>query len=143
MRRFWCSVTSARLRIRYADGRIADRILRSGVYVIGREIADIPLLDPNVSGKHAELRLEDGVVTLRDTRSTNGTWDSSGQRLSAPVVLVPNQPYRMGNCQIVLAEVTGHTTPPPSSDSPLTTDTPLSPYRVPDIWGGGRRPRRE
>lgn len=134
-------MTSARLRIRYADGRIADRILRDGIYVLGREVADIPLLDPNVSGKHAELHVKDGVVVLRDTESTNGTWDADGRRLAAPVVLVPNQPFRLGNCHIVLAEVTGQTTPPPCSDSPLTTDTPLSPYRLSEIWASRHRPR--
>ena len=128
-------MTSARLRIRYADGRIADRILREGTYVVGRESCDIPLLDPNVSGKHAELRVEPGRVTIQDAGSTNGTWGANGGRITGPRALIPNEAVRLGNCHIVLAEVPAHsTTVPPSSDSPLTTDTPLSPYRLPDAW---------
>jgi len=45
-----------------------------GVYVIGREGADIPLDDKKVSRKHAEIGLygEDAYV-IRDLHSTNGT----------------------------------------------------------------------
>jgi hypothetical protein len=85
-------VTSARLRIRYADGRIADRILREGTYVVGRESGDIMLLDPNVSGKHAELQVRPGSVVLLDCGSTNGTWDAAGARITG---LHTRSPYRL------------------------------------------------
>jgi adenylate cyclase len=38
-----------------------------------RESCDICLRFPNVSGRHAELSLEDGVWLIRDLGSTNGT----------------------------------------------------------------------
>jgi pSer/pThr/pTyr-binding forkhead associated (FHA) protein len=46
-----------------------------GVYVIGRDGADIPLDDPKVSRKHAEIGLYGpGAYVLRDLASTNGTF---------------------------------------------------------------------
>jgi hypothetical protein len=76
-------------------------------------------------------------VTIQDCGSTNGTWAANGERITGPRPLVPSEPVRLGNCQLVLAEVTAHiTTVPPISDerSALTTDTPQSPYRLPDGW---------
>jgi len=53
-----------------------------GVYVIGREGADVPLLDPKVSRKHAELGLYGpGAFVIRDLASTNGTF-LNGKRVS-------------------------------------------------------------
>lgn len=46
-----------------------------GVYVIGREGADVVLNDDKISRKHAEIGLYGpGAYVLRDLASTNGTW---------------------------------------------------------------------
>jgi S-DNA-T family DNA segregation ATPase FtsK/SpoIIIE len=141
------TVSSTRLRIQYADGRIADRILRDGIYTVGRESGDIVLPDPNVSGRHAELHVQGGAVRIQDCGSTNGTWEAGGERITASFLLSTAHRVRIGNCLIFVAEQRGHTTAPPSSDdpsSPLSTDTPLSPYRLPDTWKERvRRDRRE
>lgn len=62
--------------LRIEAGAGAGRVYtlsRGGVYVIGRDGADIALSDPKVSRKHAELGLygPDAYV-LRDLASTNG-----------------------------------------------------------------------
>jgi pSer/pThr/pTyr-binding forkhead associated (FHA) protein len=63
--------------LRIEEGAGAGRVVtlsRGGVYVVGREGADIVLDDPKVSRKHAEIGLygPDAYV-IRDLASTNGT----------------------------------------------------------------------
>lgn len=51
-----------------------DAELTEGIMVVGRSRrCDVVLTDPNVSRQHAELRLRNGVVAVRDLDSTNGT----------------------------------------------------------------------
>jgi len=63
--------------LRVEEGADAGRVFNlsaGGVYTIGREGADIPLDDPKVSRKHAEIGLYGpGAWVLRDLASTNGT----------------------------------------------------------------------
>src|SRR5438270_2879092 len=49
--------------------------LRSGVpLVVGRALtSDLPLLDPTISRRHAELAADEGGVEIRDLGSSNGT----------------------------------------------------------------------
>ena len=61
-----------------------------GVYVIGREGADIELNDPKISRKHAELSLlGPGAFFLRDLASTNGTFVND--RRAAEKVAINNE----------------------------------------------------
>ena len=58
-----------------ADGDLSFE-LRSGVpLVLGRALSsDLPVLDPTVSRRHAELQVEGESVSLRDLGSSNGTF---------------------------------------------------------------------
>jgi pSer/pThr/pTyr-binding forkhead associated (FHA) protein len=68
-----------------------------GVYLIGREGADIPLEDEKVSRKHAELGLYGpGAFVLRDLASTNGT-RLNGKRISDKVKLNHWDEIRVGD----------------------------------------------
>lgn len=51
---------------------------------------DVILNDSHVSRMHAEIRYEQGVWSLIDSKSTNGTWTEDGKR-------VTNQPLSAGN----------------------------------------------
>ena len=93
---------TAQIRITYSDGRIEDRTLPPGTYLAGREQGDIVLRDPNTSGRHAQIDVQFGRVTMTDLGSTNGTYDLQGQRLSGPYVMVPNQAIRLGTTTITL-----------------------------------------
>jgi len=75
--------TGIYLRIEEGEGTGKIVTLSSGgVYVIGREGADIALEDPKVSRKHAEIGLYGpGAYVLRDLASTNGTF-LNGRRVS-------------------------------------------------------------
>lgn len=45
------------------------------VYVVGRAVtSDIPIFDPTISRRHAELRVVKGGVSLKDLGSSNGTF---------------------------------------------------------------------
>jgi len=55
--------------------------IRPGVNIVGRE-GDVMLPDSKVSRKHAQLVSEDGVITVEDLGSTNGTL-VNGDRLDA------------------------------------------------------------
>ncbi len=69
------ATTGAELTVLDRSGHPAERIsiTRSPV-VIGRmSTCDIVLSDPNVSRRHAELRRDEGVWTLVDLGSTNGS----------------------------------------------------------------------
>jgi RsiW-degrading membrane proteinase PrsW (M82 family) len=89
-------MTQIRLKIGHASSRFEERVLGPGKYLLGRESCDIVLADENVSARHAELHIRAGRVVIIDLGSRNGTFDSSGQRLSAPHELAPHQPIRLG-----------------------------------------------
>jgi pSer/pThr/pTyr-binding forkhead associated (FHA) protein len=64
---------------------------------IGREGTDIVLPDPEVSRKHAVMRvLEDGGAAIEDTGSTNGTYVNETRIQSATTVDVGDV-VRFGN----------------------------------------------
>lgn len=65
-------------------------------YLIGRASAcDVVIDDIYVSRKHASLELSDGVVTLTDLGSTNGTW-YEGRRIDR-AVLRSNSSFRIAD----------------------------------------------
>lgn len=68
---------------------------------IGRAGCDIVLENPQVSRFHAQLdRAADGIVSLRDAGSTNGTF-VNGQRLSGSVTLRPGDIIQIGAFKLV------------------------------------------
>ena len=69
---------------------------------IGRsEDSDIFLVDPSVSRNHATLRIENGVLTLTDLGSTNGTF-VNGERVAGDRTLTSGDVLTFGNTQMRL-----------------------------------------
>ena len=62
--------------------------------VLGREGADIPLQDQEVSRHHCVLEVRDGYVNLKDLDSTNGTF-YEGERVRA-ALLQSGAEFRVG-----------------------------------------------
>jgi adenylate cyclase len=62
-------------RLVSADGQLSFE-LRAGLpLVLGRALSsDLPVLDPTVSRRHAELTIEPETVLVRDLGSSNGTF---------------------------------------------------------------------
>ena len=78
-----------------------------GVYVVGREGADIVINDEKVSRKHAEIGLYGpGAYVLRDLASTNGTW-VNGRPVGEKIKLANGNLIRVGDTQIRFSCIEG------------------------------------
>ena len=76
-----------------------------GVYLIGREGADIALADHKISRKHAEVGLYGPqAYVLRDLASTNGTW-VNGRRIGEKTKLCNGDLIRVGDTVLRVAIV--------------------------------------
>lgn len=86
-------------------------LIESRSYIIGRE-GHIYINDPTVSKQHAEIRVTNGEVYLRDLGSTNGTYLIKNNRL-VPFhegYVQVHQPIVLGNRQYTvqsLLEIAG------------------------------------
>jgi adenylate cyclase len=68
-----------------ASGGPSLQLLEGRLYTVGRiATCDLPVLDPTVSRRHAELERVEAGVRVRDLRSTNGTF-LNGERISDAV----------------------------------------------------------
>ena len=94
------------LRIEEGDGAGTVHTLSAGgVYIIGREGADITVEDEKVSRRHAEIGLYGpGAYVLRDLASTNGTL-LNGRRVSEKAKLRHGDLIRLGDTTLRLSLV--------------------------------------
>jgi len=94
--------------LRVEEGMGTGRIITvsaGGVYVIGREGADIVLDDVKASRKHAEIGFYGpGAYVIRDLASTNGTFLNS-RRVSEKAKLANNDLIRIGETLLRLTVV--------------------------------------
>ena len=67
--------------------------------VIGREQADLTILDPELSRRHAAIKPVPGGVALEDLGSTNGTY-LNGERITEPVTVTTSANLRVGTTEI-------------------------------------------
>ena len=63
---------------------------------IGREECEIVLPDPEVSRRHALIRLLDAGLAIEDLSSLNGTW-INGERITGVRPLAAGDSLRFGN----------------------------------------------
>ncbi|MBV6520619.1 MAG: hypothetical protein MNPFHGCM_00737 [Gemmatimonadaceae bacterium] len=74
-------------RLVSASGEVTFELRPGAPHVLGRALSsDLPVLDPTVSRRHAELTVESGGITLRDLGSSNGTFVNGNRITSARVV---------------------------------------------------------
>jgi pSer/pThr/pTyr-binding forkhead associated (FHA) protein len=70
-------------RLVSADGQLSFELRAGSPLVLGRALSsDLPVLDPTVSRRHAELTIEPSAVHLRDLGSSNGTF-VNGTRITS------------------------------------------------------------
>ena len=75
-----------------------DFRLHDGQNIIGSiGGAEVMLEDPAISAKHASIRYRDGVFSLTDLDSTNGTFVNDGPQPVARVELKDNDTVRVGD----------------------------------------------
>ncbi len=81
-------------------------LLHGGQIRVGRSAdADVPLDDPDVSRMHCAVTLAaDGLVTVTDLGSTNGTSVDGGEVTDRPVRLAPGSLLRIGESALRLAD---------------------------------------
>ena len=63
---------------------------------IGREGCEIVLPDPEVSRRHALIRMLDSDLAIEDLKSLNGTW-INGERITGVRALAAGDTLRFGN----------------------------------------------
>ena len=96
--------------LRIEEGLAAGRtytLSLGGVYLIGRENADVVVDDDKASRKHAELGLygPDAYV-LRDLASTNGTWVND-RRISEKCPVKNGDAIRIGDTLLRFSLIEG------------------------------------
>ena len=79
--------------------------LRAGApQLVGRApTCDIPIIDPTISRRHAEVQLGDGGVQVRDLGSSNGTF-VNGKRVEAGPI-APGDMVTFGKVEFTLTQV--------------------------------------
>lgn len=84
------------------QGPDKGRTLRTGddVVLLGRGSNQIPLTDPTISRRHAELRVVNGAWTIADLDSANGTY-VNGVRITRPTRLKHGDQIRVGGTLLV------------------------------------------
>ena len=79
-----------------SESQAGTRILINGSVVIGRsEEADVFLDDPYASTFHMRLTMDDGIMTLADLGTTNGTY-VNGRRVITPTALSTGDSVQVG-----------------------------------------------
>ncbi|MFW6336005.1 MAG: ATP-binding protein [Phycisphaeraceae bacterium] len=73
---------------------------------IGRSSESLPLRDPTISRRHAELTPDDGRWLLRDLKSSNGTY-VNGARVTDRRILKPGDQIRTGSTLMTYGEAIG------------------------------------
>jgi DNA-binding winged helix-turn-helix (wHTH) protein len=83
--------------------------LDDGEHVIGRDAGvAIELRSPTVSRRHARVTVAEGIATLEDLGSKNGT-SVDGSAVTSPVPLTDGQRIRIGSYELVFRTTEGST----------------------------------
>ncbi len=93
------------IEIRYFDGRREERRFTQATIMIGRDAGDVVLGDPQSSARHGEIHLNSGGASYRDTRSTNGSYLMTGQRITGVQPLIAGMEIRIGQTVMFIQDV--------------------------------------
>ena len=86
------------------EGRSPLHVLVEDVLDVGRECDGLLVVDERVSRRHLQIRNEFGRLMVTDLGSSNGTF-LDGERITAPVALLPNARIELGSTVITLHRV--------------------------------------
>jgi hypothetical protein len=93
------------LYVQYAGRPPETKPYDKELVVLGRDVGDIALMDPQVSGRHAEIRFQGGKLVFQDLGSTNGSFLPNGQRINGPVELGIGNAVRVGQSTITVQHI--------------------------------------
>ena len=99
------AVTLALVEVRQPDRKPLLVAVR-GSLEIGRDCDGLLLLDPEVSRRHIQLELREGVLVVTDLGSTNGT-TVNGSRIDQPTQITENDVVRLGGTDVQAVSSTG------------------------------------
>jgi pSer/pThr/pTyr-binding forkhead associated (FHA) protein len=112
------------------DGPFEGRRFELGAAesLVGRQSGSIELEDPELSRRHAAVRLVDGAVEIEDLESRNGTF-VNGERLTAPRRLAGGDSVRVGTTtlRLELEARSRETVAAPRPGAPVTRVAPARP----------------
>jgi hypothetical protein len=123
-----------RLRMEGSPHGLQEILLKPGLNRLGRiEDNDFQISDDSISSHHCQIELKDGVVTVWDLNSTNGTF-IDGQPIQQ-AVLHPGQVLCLGTVPMVcqddpVMEPVDIPAGPPSGAVPLRTNPAAIPVAV-------------
>ncbi|MHB1264160.1 MAG: adenylate/guanylate cyclase domain-containing protein [Gemmatimonadaceae bacterium] len=93
-----------RFRLTSADGQHSFEVHPGAPLVVGRApTSDLPVFDPTISRRHAEVTCDDEGVTVRDLGSSNGTFVNGARMETAR--LAPNDLVTFGKVAFKLLQV--------------------------------------
>ena len=94
-----------------SEGNQAFELRAGAPLVVGRALnSDIPVFDPTISRRHAEVSCDEDGVHVRDLGSSNGTFHN-GQKVDA-ALLAPGDVVTFGNVAFRLKEESSEITAP-------------------------------
>jgi adenylate cyclase len=113
-----------RYKLTTADGLQSFELRAGALLVVGRSLAsDIPILDPSISRRHAEVSCDDQGVHIRDLGSSNGTF-LNGEKIETAhlgledTISFGRVAFRLESDTVPRA-VARHATPRPAAPSPM------------------------
>lgn len=120
---------------------------QGGTFTIGRKPGNsLQVPDVSISGRHAELAIDEDGVSLRDLNSTNGTL--VGGRKVRRAYLEPEDEFTLGAVEFTLLEgvtAAGGTAPAPSQDADpgeLVLEDPTDGEAVEPVTRAASMPRK-
>lgn len=129
-----------RFRLRFVSGERSGETVplpAAGLLVGRRPESGLAIADSSVSGKHAELRVDDRGVVVEDLGSTNGT-RVGGARIDSPTPLAHGDELRFGNVGLVFEDADIGGTEAPAA---AATGAAEEVHRV-DVSRGAKRSKR-
>ena len=105
------------------EGEQTFELRSGGTLVVGRALtSDIPVLDPTISRRHAEVAWDESGVHVRDLGSSNGTFLNGVKVETAK--LSPGDVITFGKVPFRLKETSGDTRPQAGPDTPFSFGPP-------------------
>ncbi|HTE46843.1 MAG TPA: FHA domain-containing protein, partial [Gemmatimonadaceae bacterium] len=118
------------------DGLHTFELREGPPLIVGRApTCDIPVIDPTISRRHAEVEWSGTVITVRDLGSSNGTF-VNGTRVDTAAV-TPGDTVTFGKVQFRLHQLAPAPAPPVAAPAPATGATIVRqlPVRDPSALG--------
>lgn len=105
-----------------ADHTLSFELRAAGAHLVGRApTCDIPIIDPTISRRHAEVECVDGGVQVRDLGSSNGTFINNARVEQG--MLAVGDTVTFGKVKLALEAIVV-APPPPPPPPPAGSDLP-------------------